>query len=122
MAEELFVSTVLCLVFGVLILSIVSSEPILKEGFWDHGRFFGTTCKNKYLLPIDGVSASRTSGRVTYTIQFETQRMDMFNYFFKIARNQITSSAPVFHSAEQDLRIMDLGTGSGIWAIETSDE
>lgn len=46
--------------------------------------------------------------------------MDIYHTLFKVARHQELHSAPLNPDAS-DLRILDLGTGTGIWAIDMAE-
>nr|UWK20372.1 chromatin methyl transferase [Trichoderma crystalligenum] len=85
-----------------------ASEPqerILQAGFWEHGRFYGSWKRGKYLFPID---------------KEELSRLDIFHKFFLVARDDRICSSPV--SAEGRPKIMDLGTGTGIWAFNVVED
>ncbi len=46
--------------------------------------------------------------------------MDIFHKFFEVARRGVLHAAPI--TANYDgLRILDLGTGTGIWAIDMAE-
>lgn len=47
--------------------------------------------------------------------------MDIFHKFFMIARNDRLFSYNPPQAVER-LRVMDLGTGTGIWAINVAEE
>ncbi|KAF4946591.1 hypothetical protein FSARC_14164 [Fusarium sarcochroum] len=80
-------------------------EPVteyLEEGYWEYGRFFGSWKRGKYLFPIDSE---------------ESDRLDIFHKFFLEARGRLFS-API---VKMPSKIMDLGTGTGIWPIDVAD-
>ncbi|KAK3355345.1 methyltransferase LaeA [Neurospora tetraspora] len=79
--------------------------PNLVPGYMENGRFYGDYKKGQYMLPID---------------ELEKDRLDMFHHFFLLARNQQLFSAP-FPNQESP-RILDLGCGTGIWAIDMQDK
>ncbi|KAH6881085.1 methyl transferase, partial [Thelonectria olida] len=60
--------------------------------------------REKYIFPID---------------EEEKNRLDIFHKFFLVARDNNLFSAPL--DVKQALRVLDLGTGTGIWAIELSE-
>jgi methylase of polypeptide subunit release factors len=47
--------------------------------------------------------------------------MDIFHKFFTIARHDQLHSIPFTGTYEQGPRILDLGTGTGIWAIDMGE-
>ncbi|KFY69222.1 hypothetical protein V496_00418 [Pseudogymnoascus sp. VKM F-4515 (FW-2607)] len=50
----------------------------------------------------------------------EQDRMDIFHQFFNVARRGVLHSAP-FTPNHDGHRVLDLGTGTGIWAIDMAD-
>ena len=48
--------------------------------------------------------------------QEELNALDIFHKFFLVARHDALFSAPL--NAAHRLRLLDLGTGTGIWAID----
>lgn len=51
--------------------------------------------------------------------QEETQRLDIFHKFFLVARGDVLFSSPL--DLTEPLRVLDLGTGTGIWPIMLSE-
>ncbi|KAI5467358.1 methyl transferase [Mariannaea sp. PMI_226] len=74
-----------------------------EAGFWRHGRFYGSWKIGKYLVPVDA----------------ELNRLDIFHKVFLVARNEKLFEAPITRPTP---RIMDLGTGTGIWAVNIGEE
>ncbi|KAK3395533.1 S-adenosyl-L-methionine-dependent methyltransferase [Sordaria brevicollis] len=74
-------------------------------GYPENGRLYGDFKKGQYMFPID---------------ELEKDRLDMFHHLFLLARNQRLFSAP-FPNQESP-RILDLGCGTGIWAIDMQDK
>ncbi|KAH6970498.1 S-adenosyl-L-methionine-dependent methyltransferase [Ilyonectria sp. MPI-CAGE-AT-0026] len=68
-----------------------------------YGRWYGK--KDKYRLPID---------------EEETDRLDIFHKFFRVARHGRLFSASL--DMTEPLQVLDLGTGTGIWATQLADE
>lgn len=52
------------------------------------------------------------------TVQTEADRMDIYHKLFLVARNEKLHTSPLSISPDTKLRILDLGTGTGIWAID----
>ncbi|KFY77964.1 hypothetical protein V501_02335 [Pseudogymnoascus sp. VKM F-4519 (FW-2642)] len=69
----------------------------------ENGRLYHGYRKGIYMFPCD---------------EEEKDRMDIFHQFFLVARG-VHSSAP--YRKNDDHRILDLGTGTGIWAIDMAD-
>ncbi|KAL4730618.1 hypothetical protein ACLX1H_002655 [Fusarium chlamydosporum] len=76
----------------------------LQDGTWQHGRFYGSWKPGKYLFPIDSE---------------ELNRLDIFHKVFLLARDNKPLLAPIQRKAP---RMMDIGTGTGIWAINVAEE
>ncbi|ETS81901.1 hypothetical protein PFICI_06903 [Pestalotiopsis fici W106-1] len=74
----------------------------------ENGRFYATFHPGQYLMPID---------------ENELDRMDIMHKFFTVARRQ-DARAGGLHEAKissAEPRILDLGCGTGIWAIDMAD-
>ncbi|KAK1247196.1 hypothetical protein MKX07_002105 [Trichoderma sp. CBMAI-0711] len=82
-----------------------SGERVLQDGFWEHGRFYGSWKPGKYLFPID---------------REELNRLDVFHKYFLVARDEKVTSTPLRKDGQP--KIMDLGTGTGIWAYNVVEE
>src|SRR4051794_6446889 len=52
--------------------------------------------------------------------QQEMDRMDIYHKFFLVARREVLHSAP-FTPNFDGPRVLDLGTGTGIWAIDMAE-
>ncbi|GKZ24620.1 hypothetical protein AbraIFM66951_012024 [Aspergillus brasiliensis] len=71
---------------------------------WINGRRFHAYKEGSYKFPND---------------EREQNRLNMMHYVFKIAMGGQLFLAPV--DVEQPLRVLDIGTGTGLWAIEVGD-
>ncbi|PWY95907.1 S-adenosyl-L-methionine-dependent methyltransferase [Aspergillus sclerotioniger CBS 115572] len=72
---------------------------------WINGRRFHAYREGSYKFPND---------------EREQDRLDMIHYVFKTAMDGKLFLAPV--NVEQPLQVLDLGTGTGIWALEVGDQ
>lgn len=52
--------------------------------------------------------------------QAEMDRMDIYHKLFLVARHEQLHRAPLIPSPD-GLRILDVGTGTGIWAIDMAE-
>ncbi|KJK79708.1 hypothetical protein H634G_05300 [Metarhizium anisopliae BRIP 53293] len=77
-----------------------------KEGdyFVRYGRYYASWRPGKYLFPID---------------REESSRLDMIHKLFLVVQQDELYLAPL--AENRPLRIMDLGTGSGIWAVHVAE-
>ena len=53
-------------------------------------------------------------------LQQEKDRMDIFHKFFLVTRNEVLHRASIIPNP-MSTRILDLGTGTGIWAIDMAE-
>lgn len=67
-----------------------------------------------------GLSSSQSPMILMINTQLEQNRLDIYHTMFKAARRNKLHSAPL-NKAAADVRILDLGTGTGIWAIEMAE-
>jgi hypothetical protein len=54
-------------------------------------------------------------------LQQEMDRMDIYHKFFSVARREVLHSTPFTPNYDLGPRILDLGTGTGIWAIDMAE-
>ncbi|KAK5663524.1 hypothetical protein OQA88_3954 [Cercophora sp. LCS_1] len=80
------------------------TAPATTQVYQENGRYYGTFKKGKYMFPID---------------EPELDRMDIFHKFFMIMRREQHFTAPI-HNKESP-RVIDLGCGTGIWAIDIAE-
>ncbi|TVY23017.1 Secondary metabolism regulator LAE1 [Lachnellula hyalina] len=76
--------------------------PRIPGNYIENGREYHAFRKGKYLFPCD---------------ETEMDRMDIYHKFFSVARREALHSAPLTPNFDGP-RILDLGTGTGIWAID----
>lgn len=83
-------------------------EPRIPENYMENGREYHAFRKGKYLFPCD---------------EMEMDRHDIYHKFFSVARNGALHSPHIKISAPEEgsYRVLDLGTGTGIWAIDMAD-
>lgn len=55
------------------------------------------------------------------TLQPEKDRMDIYHQFFAVARRGQLHQAPVPSEPHLQPRILDVGCGTGIWAIDMAE-
>ena len=93
----------------------------------ENGRLFHGYMKGMYMYPCDEVSElpmrahrSATQSNVnSRDLQQEKDRMDIYHKLFLVARRETLHQLPL--TAKDRVRIMDLGTGTGIWAIDMAE-
>ncbi|KAK3943705.1 hypothetical protein QBC46DRAFT_361711 [Diplogelasinospora grovesii] len=86
---------------------VVNAEPPSNNVavYLENGRYYGSYRMGKYMFPCD---------------EHEKERLDIFHKFFSVARKGALHSAPVHN--QENPRILDVGTGTGIWAIDMADK
>ena len=47
--------------------------------------------------------------------------MDIYHTMFLVARHQTLHDAPIQGPIDHETRVMDVGTGTGIWAIDIAE-
>lgn len=72
----------------------------------ENGRLFHGYMKGMYMYPCD---------------EQEKDRLDIFHHFFLVARKEVLHRASILPNS-MPTRILDLGTGTGIWAIDMADK
>jgi hypothetical protein len=90
------------------------------------GRYYGTFKQGSYLLPCDsvGIADPNTIAGVLLTphLQVEDDRLDVMHKFFLVAR-QLEGSIEILytHRLPDRPKVLDLGCGTGIWAIDVAE-
>ncbi|WQF87750.1 Putative S-adenosyl-L-methionine-dependent methyltransferase superfamily [Colletotrichum destructivum] len=91
--------------------SLAPSTKSLTRSIFEHrvenGRTYHKYKDGKYLLPND---------------DDELDRLDLQHHLFKLTFNGRLGNAPPIDKDAIVRRVLDLGTGSGVWAIEYGDE
>ncbi|KAK1146255.1 hypothetical protein N8T08_003345 [Aspergillus melleus] len=72
-----------------------------------------------YVL-VDTEDDAYLMGEGGYPTDLEHSRLDMMHCMFKLTMSGQLFLAPV--EVEQPLRVLDIGTGAGIWAVEVGDQ
>ncbi|KAI9806533.1 MAG: Secondary metabolism regulator lae1 [Piccolia ochrophora] len=72
----------------------------------ENGRLFHGYMRGMYMYPCD---------------EQEKDRMDIFHKFFLVARKEVLHQSPLIPN-QGPTKILDLGTGTGIWAIDMADK
>ena len=97
------------------------------SNYYENGRMYGGFRKGKYMFPNDEVIWGRLelrcgrSGLTWDSAQAEMDRMDIYHKFFLVARREALHSTPFIPNYDNVPRILDLGTGTGIWAIDMAE-
>jgi hypothetical protein len=79
--------------------------PAHNSNYLENGRYYHGYRRGIYQYPCD---------------EPEKDRMDIYHKLFAVARRDMLHQAPVPQHGET--RILDLGTGTGIWAIDMADK
>ncbi|KAF2839261.1 methyltransferase LaeA [Patellaria atrata CBS 101060] len=88
-------------------LAKFSQSVASPQNYHENGRLYHGFRKGIYQYPCD---------------EAEKDRMDMYHKLFLVARRDILHQAPINPSAYENPRILDLGCGTGIWAIDMADK
>jgi tRNA G46 methylase TrmB len=83
-----------------------AAVPSLPPNHLENGRWFHGYRKGIYMYPCD---------------EQEKDRMDICHKLFLVARREQLHSARLVANYENP-RILDLGCGTGIWAIDMADK
>ncbi|KAF2758776.1 methyltransferase LaeA [Pseudovirgaria hyperparasitica] len=82
-------------------------NPVAAPADYDeNGRTYHGYRRGIYMYPCD---------------EIEKERMDMMHQLFDTAFNQVLQSTPALKGRGQNQRILDLGCGTGIWALDIAD-
>ncbi|KAF8854588.1 methyltransferase LaeA [Acephala macrosclerotiorum] len=77
------------------------------QSYEENGRFYHSFRKGKYMYPCD---------------EMEMDRMDIYHKFFQVARRNQLHATPFTPNFDPGPRILDLGCGTGIWAIDMAEK
>ncbi|KAJ5037185.1 uncharacterized protein L3040_007365 [Drepanopeziza brunnea f. sp. 'multigermtubi'] len=75
--------------------------------YLEHGRLYSGFRKGKYMFPVD---------------EAEMDRMDIYHKFFSVARREQLHARAFIPNYDKGPRILDLGCGTGIWAIDMAEK
>ncbi|KAH7320186.1 methyl transferase [Stachybotrys elegans] len=91
---------------GIIATRTTAAENVVQgEGVWQFGHYYGSYRADKYPFPIESE---------------EMSRYDLLHKFFLTARKLEIYSAPL--PTDRVCRIMDLGTGTGIWVMNMAEQ
>jgi trans-aconitate methyltransferase len=76
------------------------------QNYVENGRIYHGFRRGIYMYPCD---------------EEEKDRMDIYHKIFEVARRGSLHQAPIYDTAQDPARILDLGCGTGIWAIDIAD-
>jgi hypothetical protein len=74
---------------------------------YENGRRYASDRKSEYLFPNDDT---------------EQERLDIFHHLWGLILDGKLAAAPLPETLKDGGRVLDLGTGTGIWAIDFGDE
>ncbi|KAI6708842.1 methyltransferase LaeA: variant, partial [Diplocarpon mali] len=77
------------------------------QDFLENGRRYSGFRRGKYMFPVD---------------EAEMDRMDIYHKFFSVARREALHTHAFIPNYDSGPRILDLGCGTGIWAIDMADK
>jgi 2-polyprenyl-3-methyl-5-hydroxy-6-metoxy-1,4-benzoquinol methylase len=94
----------------------------------ENGRLYHGYRKGLYMYPCDEVSLRYAAEWAFFAMHYadqlrlqqEKDRMDIYHKFFSVARRGVHHSAQ-FTPNYDGPRILDLGCGTGIWAIDMAE-
>jgi 2-polyprenyl-3-methyl-5-hydroxy-6-metoxy-1,4-benzoquinol methylase len=81
--------------------------PAQNSNYMENGRWYHGYRRGLYMYPCD---------------EAEKDRMDIYHQFFAVARRGQLHQAPVPTQPNVQPRILDVGCGTGIWAIDMADK
>lgn len=79
--------------------------PATNSNYLENGRWYHGFRRGIYMFPCD---------------EPEKDRMDIYHKLFTVARREQLHQAPIPQHGEPP-RILDIGCGTGIWAIDMAE-
>jgi SAM-dependent methyltransferase len=97
--------------------------PAQNSNYHENGRLYHGFRRGIYMYPCDEVSAPPSDRRARWPTQAEKDRMDIYHKLFTVARRDQLHQAPVPSVPQhgEPPRILDVGCGTGIWAIDMAE-
>lgn len=119
--------------------------PPAQENQLENGRLYHGWRRGLYMFPCDEVRLAALLNRASETCllpspsphqnpargaagrgadsvaQDEKDRMDLYHKLFEVARKGQLHQAPIANNPYEPPRILDLGCGTGIWAIDMAE-
>ncbi|KAF2458167.1 methyltransferase LaeA [Lineolata rhizophorae] len=93
---------------GPMLTMTSNGVPVpLPQNYLENGRLYHGFRRGIYLFPCD---------------EAEKDRMDIYHKLFLVARREQLHQAPITRVPWDHNRILDLGCGTGIWAIDMADK
>ncbi|PBP25931.1 S-adenosyl-L-methionine-dependent methyltransferase [Diplocarpon rosae] len=91
---------------GKPLLSQHQTDIKPPQDFLENGRRYCGFRRGKYMFPVD---------------EAEMDRMDIYHKFFSVARREALHTHAFIPNYDSGPRILDLGCGTGIWAIDMAE-
>ncbi|KAF1988618.1 LaeA-like protein [Aulographum hederae CBS 113979] len=90
-----------------LVLTSARLAAAVPQNYLENNRLYHGFRRGVYMYPCD---------------EQEKDRMDIYHKLFDVARREVLHQAPISTNSYEPPRILDLGCGTGIWAIDMADK